>query len=166
VVNNSVSDAAFFLGIWQLCGVPLQSVVAVTTLPFVAHFLVLLLQGSLALAFVPEGVVQLSAIGGAVAFGWTLGDMEDLGTQIVVTGITTRFLAPGVEGDELIVETWVEEIRRVTATFGQRIIRDGASPDVLATQTVTAACTTSAGRPTRFPADLLAGMEPYLARER
>ena len=72
VVNNSVSDAAFFLGIWQLCGVPLQSVVAVTTLPFVAHFLVLLLQGSLALAFVPEGVVQLSAIGGAVAFGWTL----------------------------------------------------------------------------------------------
>ncbi len=100
------------------------------------------------------------------AFGGTLGDMEDLGTQSVVTGITTRFLAPGVEGDELIVETWVEEIRRVTATFGQRIIRDGASPDVLATQTVTAACTTSAGRPTRFPADLLAGMEPYLARER
>ncbi len=71
-LNNSVSDAAFFLGIWQLCGVPLQSVVAVTTLPFVAHFLVLLLQGTLAIAFVPEGVVQLSAIGGAVAFGWTL----------------------------------------------------------------------------------------------
>ena len=71
-LNNSVSDAAFFLGIWQLCRVPLQAVVAVTTLPFVAHFLVLLLQGSLALAFVPRELVQFSAIVGAVGFGWAL----------------------------------------------------------------------------------------------
>jgi hypothetical protein len=71
-LNNSVSDAAFFLGIWQLCRVPLQSVVAVTTLPFVAHFLVLLLQGTLALAFVPRDLVQFSAIVTAVAFGWSL----------------------------------------------------------------------------------------------
>lgn len=71
-LNNSVSDAAFFLGIWRLCRVPLQAVVAVTTLPFVAHFLVLLLQGSLALAFVPRQQVQFSAMVAAVAFGWAL----------------------------------------------------------------------------------------------
>jgi hypothetical protein len=71
-LNNSVSDAAFFLGIWRLCGAPLQSVVAVTTLPFVAHFLVLLLQGTLALAFVPTDLVQFGAMGGAVAMGWAL----------------------------------------------------------------------------------------------
>ena len=70
-INNSVSDAAFFLGIWQLCRVPLQSVVAVTTLPFVAHFLVLLLQCSMALAFVPREQVHFSAMLGSVVFGWS-----------------------------------------------------------------------------------------------
>jgi hypothetical protein len=71
-LNNSVSDAAFFLGIWQLCRVPLQAVVAVTTLPFAVHFLVLLLQASLSLAFVPREQVQFVAMVGAVVFGWTV----------------------------------------------------------------------------------------------
>ena len=71
-LNNSISDAAFFLGVWQLCRVPLQSVVAVTTLPFAAHFLVLLVQGTLALIFVPRELVQFSAIVGVVALGWTI----------------------------------------------------------------------------------------------
>ena len=71
-VNNSISDAAFFLGVWQLCRAPLQSVVAVTTLPFAAHFLVLLVQASLAIAFVPRDLVQFGAVAGAVAFGWTI----------------------------------------------------------------------------------------------
>jgi hypothetical protein len=69
-LNNSVSDATFFLGIWQLCRVPLQSVVAVTTLPFAVHFLVLLAQGTLAIAFVPREQVEFSAILGVVGFGW------------------------------------------------------------------------------------------------
>ena len=71
-LNNSVSDAAFFLGIWQLCRAPLQAVVAVTTLPFVAHFFVLLLQGSIALFFVPRDQVQFSWVAGVVAFGWLI----------------------------------------------------------------------------------------------
>jgi hypothetical protein len=71
-LNNSMSDAAFFLGIWQLVRVPLQRVVAVTTLPFVAHFLVLLLQASAALAFVPREKVHFSAMVSAVGFGWSL----------------------------------------------------------------------------------------------
>jgi hypothetical protein len=71
-LNNSISDAAFFLGVWQLCRVPLQSVVAVATLPFLTHFLVLLIQGTLALPFVPRELVQFSAITSAVAFGWLI----------------------------------------------------------------------------------------------
>jgi hypothetical protein len=71
-LNNSLSDAAFFLGVWQLCRAPLQSVVAVTTLPFAAHFLVLLFQGSLALLFVPRERVEISLITGVVVFGWLI----------------------------------------------------------------------------------------------
>jgi len=93
------------------------------------------------------------------AFGWSLGHMEDLGTQIVVTEIETRFLTPGVEGDDLVVETWVEEVKRVSTVFGQRIVRD---EEVLATQKVRGACVTLDGRPTRFPDELLEGMQPYM----
>jgi hypothetical protein len=89
-LNNSVSDAAFFLGIWQLCRVPLQTVVAVTTLPFAAHFLVLLIQASLALAFVNRELVQFPAMAAAVAFGWTV-----IGAFVVArqTGAVDRLYA-------------------------------------------------------------------------
>ena len=94
------------------------------------------------------------------AFGWTLTGMSDLGVHIVVSEISTKFIAPGIEGDELVVETWVEDVRRVTTVFGQRIVR---GDQVLATQTVVGACTTVDGRPTRFPPELLAGLESYAA---
>ena len=71
-LNNSVSDAAFFLGVWQLCRAPLQSVVAVATLPFVAHFFVLLIQGTIALALVSPEHVHIGAIRSVVFFGWLL----------------------------------------------------------------------------------------------
>ncbi|MGI9528343.1 MAG: acyl-CoA thioesterase [Acidimicrobiia bacterium] len=91
-------------------------------------------------------------------FGWTLTEMSDLGVHIVVIEIDTRFMAAGVEGDELVVETWVEEVKRVTMTFGQRIMRGDT---VLATQKVVAACTTTEGRPTRLPGELLAGLRSH-----
>jgi acyl-CoA thioester hydrolase len=94
------------------------------------------------------------------AFGWSLTEMSDLGVHIVVTEITTRFLVPGLEGDELVVETWVDDVKRVTAVFGQRILR-GA--EVIATQRVVGACTTVNGRPTRFPDELLRSLRSYLA---
>lgn len=99
-VNNSLSDAAFFLGVWQLCRAPLQSVVAVTTLPFAAHFLVLLFQATLALAFVPTDLVQFNVIGGVAIFGWSvlatfviarqLGAVDRLYRLIRIEGISDR----------------------------------------------------------------------------
>jgi acyl-CoA thioester hydrolase len=90
--------------------------------------------------------------------GWSLTQMADLGTQIVVVSIETRFMAPGVENDELIVESWVEDVKRVSMRFGQRITR---GDDVLATQTVHGACTSLAGRPKRIPDELLSGLSEF-----
>lgn len=90
--------------------------------------------------------------------GWSLTQMADLGTQVVVASIETRFIAPGVENDALVVETWVEDIKRVTMRFGQRILR---GDDVLATQTVHGACTSLEGRPKRIPEDLLVGLKRF-----
>ncbi len=85
------------------------------------------------------------------SFGWTLGGLAEMGAQIVVSSISTRFISPGIEADELVVESWVEEVKRVTTTFGQRIVR---GDEVLAEQTVVGACVNADGRPMRFPAQM------------
>ena len=90
--------------------------------------------------------------------GWSLTQMADLGTQIVVVRIETRFVAPGVENDELIVESWVEDLKRVSMRFGQQIMR---GDEVLATQKVHGACTSLAGRPKRIPDELLTGLTDF-----
>lgn len=89
------------------------------------------------------------------SFGWTLTGMADMGASIVVSEITTRFLSPAVEADQLIVETSVADVKRVSAVFEQRILR---GDEVLATQTVTAACVSLEGRPMRFPDELHAAL--------
>jgi acyl-CoA thioester hydrolase len=94
------------------------------------------------------------------SFGWTLGGLAELGTQVVVSSIETSFLSPGVEGDQLVVESWVEEVKRVTTTFGQRIMRGDA---VLAEQTVVGACLNTEGRPMRFPAEMTQAMRSAMS---
>jgi acyl-CoA thioester hydrolase len=90
--------------------------------------------------------------------GWSLTQMSDLGTQIVVVSIETQFMVPGVENDELIVESWVEDVKRVSMHFGQRITRGN---EVLATQKVLGACTSLDGRPKRIPNELLTGLSEF-----
>ena len=97
------------------------------------------------------------------AFGWTLGGLADLGTQIVVSSIETAFLAPGLEADELIVESWVEEVKRVTTTFGQRIMR---GETVLAEQQVVGACVNLEGQPMRFPAEMSDAMRSAMRSDK
>ena len=90
--------------------------------------------------------------------GWSLTQMSDLGTQVVVARIETRFLLPGLEGDDLVVETWVEDVQRVSMHFGQRIVR---GDDVLATQSVHGACVSLDGRPKRIPEELMIGLSRF-----
>ena len=83
--------------------------------------------------------------------GFPLHKLKAEGIQIVVTELNTRYLGSAGPGDELIIESELAELRRVSMTFHQRIIRDG---EVLVDQTITAATVTEAGRPTRVPAEL------------
>lgn len=93
--------------------------------------------------------------------GWRLTQMSELGTRVVVARIETRFLAPGLEGDELVVETWVEDVKRASMRFGQRIVRGIV---VLATQTVHGACVDIHGKPKRIPDELLEGLNRFVTR--
>jgi len=92
--------------------------------------------------------------------GYGLGAMRRDGLTILVSEIRTRFLKAAGEGDELVVETEILEFRRVTSQWRQRIMR---GEELIAAQDLRAAMVTVDGRPTRFPDDLLAAMQPYMA---
>ena len=91
--------------------------------------------------------------------GLTLLGMMDDGVMIVVTDIATRFIRAAEADDELVVETEVLEFKRVTSRWQQRLLRGG---EVMVEQELGAAVTNLAGRPIRFPAEMIERLRPYL----
>ncbi|MBT8201656.1 MAG: hypothetical protein KJO36_14160 [Acidimicrobiia bacterium] len=75
-----------------------------------------------------------------------------------MTSIETRFLKSAEMGDTLTVQTWVEDIRRATATWGQRILK---GDEVYATQSVGAAILDLTGKPTRWLPEFEQAMTPF-----
>ena len=92
--------------------------------------------------------------------GFSLASMRRAGLSIVVSEIHTKFLAAAEESDVLTIETEVLEFRRVTSTWRQRILRHN---ELIATQELRAAMITLGGKPTRFPAEMLEVMKPFMA---
>ena len=84
--------------------------------------------------------------------GWGLDVLKENGLQLVVVEITARFLAAARYGEELTINTWVEEAGRVRSTWRQTMLR---GDEEVARATVTAAFTDLAGRPRRVPQDFL-----------
>jgi acyl-CoA thioester hydrolase len=92
--------------------------------------------------------------------GIGLSDLKDSGYHLVVTELATKFLRSAEGGDELTIETEVAEMRRASSRWTQRMFRGG---ELVAQQEITAATTTTEGRPVRFPEEMAARLHPYLA---
>jgi len=92
--------------------------------------------------------------------GLSLPEMMQDGLMIVVSEIHTKFLGSAEDGDELTIESEILEVKRVTARWRQRMVRDGA---VIATQELRAAVVSADGRPARFPQSMIDALEPYAA---
>lgn len=76
VVSNHLADAAFLLGVSRLAGGRLDAVVACSVVPVVSHFLVMLVQMTLALPFLrgrvtdhPDVIAVAAALWSVVAVG-------------------------------------------------------------------------------------------------
>ncbi len=93
------------------------------------------------------------------AHGCTYADLEASGVWMPVIEVSCRYLSPARYDDELEVETILEDMTRVTATFSYRISRAGTQ---LATGATRHAATDEKGAPRRLPEALRA----LLARER
>jgi acyl-CoA thioester hydrolase len=89
--------------------------------------------------------------------GWGLDILKQEGFQLVVVEIEARFLAAARYGQELTIQTWVEDAGRVKSTWRQ-VMHRGEGEEV-ARITVTAAFTDLDGRPRRIPPEFIAQMQ-------
>ncbi len=88
--------------------------------------------------------------------GWGMDALRERGYQVVVVRIDVRFRSPATAGDDLIVESRVDEIRPASSRWSQRILHGST---VILEARVTAAATNHEGRPARAPAELNRALE-------
>lgn len=83
----------------------------------------------------------------------SLTDLSEGGLQIVVTHLDVRFREPATARDVLIVETRIAELKRVSSTWKQKIIRESDGKDLVEAGLTLGVCDLD-GKPTRPPAEL------------
>lgn len=83
--------------------------------------------------------------------GFGLPRLEELGFHIVVVEVQVRFITPAYSGDEVTITSRIEDLRRVSSTWHQEMVRDG---EIIATNDVRAAMTDLDGRPAGAPPGL------------
>jgi YbgC/YbaW family acyl-CoA thioester hydrolase len=89
--------------------------------------------------------------------GMSLSDLSDTGFQIVVTSLEVKFREPATARDYLIVETWIDEMKRVSSVWKQQILRDSDNRLLVSAELTLGVCD-AYGKPTRPPADLNASL--------
>jgi hypothetical protein len=71
-VNGSLADAAVILGLMQLTRASVGSIVAASTLPYLSHISILLLQATLAIPLLAGGLAGNRDVATAVGIGWAV----------------------------------------------------------------------------------------------
>ena len=100
-VSNPLSDAAFFLGLVQLCGGRVEGVIAAALVPAICHFLMMGLQMTLALLILPGGIAGNPDVAIGAGVMW----LTVIGVVLAVRISTTRAVPlPGVR----YVRVWLE----------------------------------------------------------
>jgi len=81
-------------------------------------------------------------------------DIEKDGARLPVVEAHAHFHQPARYDDLLVVRTVVQELRRVSMTFGYEVRREG-DPTLLCAGRTLHACVNAEGRPIRFPPELV-----------
>jgi acyl-CoA thioester hydrolase len=83
--------------------------------------------------------------------GVTYADMERQGRFVAIAAIEVKYRAAARYDEELIIETWIEDVRGARVIFGNRALRrDPTGETLIAEAKVTGALLDSSGRPQRF----------------
>ena len=98
--------------------------------------------------------------------GKPYSELEREGLFLAVADASLRYHAPARYDDLVRVETWVEEVRSRTVTFGYLITRaEGDGPERLVTARTTLIALKRDGNPQKLPADTLAAFRGALNQQ-
>jgi len=98
--------------------------------------------------------MQAAAIAHSAALGWTAERYRQLGQGWVARSHTIEYLRPAVAGDEIVVQTHVADMKKVTSTRVYRIIRRADGELLARAETNWAFVNYATGKPTRIPAEI------------
>jgi acyl-CoA thioester hydrolase len=98
--------------------------------------------------------MQAAAVAHSATLGWTADRYQKLGTGWVARSHTIEYLRPAFAGDEIIVQTHVANMKKVTSTRVYRIIRRVDRELLARAETNWAFVNYATGKPTRIPAEI------------
>jgi hypothetical protein len=111
-ISNPLSDAAFFLGLGRLTGGRLEAVLAAALVPGICHFLILTLQMTVALPFLPGGFEANRDVFLAAGITWSIIFIVAIGARASASHPTR---IPGAQR----VRDWLERfpLREISPFF-------------------------------------------------
>lgn len=98
--------------------------------------------------------MQDAALAHSAALGWSAARYRELGMGWVARSHTIEYLRPAMAGDEIVVETHVSDMKKVTSTRRYRILRRSDGELLARAETHWAFVNLATGRPTRIPAEI------------
>lgn len=75
--------------------------------------------------------MQSAALAHSAAQGWPTDAYQTLGAGWVVRSHQIEYLQPAFAGDEVIVRTWVADMKKVTSLRRYRMVRTGGPKEVV-----------------------------------
>jgi acyl-CoA thioester hydrolase len=91
--------------------------------------------------------------------GAPYSDLEAAGYSLAVSELNIRYVAPARFDQQIVVKTWLEEVRSRTVTFGYEVF-ELESQILLVTARVKLICVDRAGQIKRIPPAWLSILEP------
>ena len=103
--------------------------------------------------------MQAAAVAHSSAQGWTPERYQDAGAGWVVRSHFIEYLQPAYEGEQVIVRTWVADMKKVTSMRKYRILRPADGAVLARAETDWAFISRETGGPRRIPPELAQSFE-------
>ena len=108
--------------------------------------------------------MQAAAVAHSATLGWTAERYRKLGTGWVARSHYIEYLRPAYADEEIVVQTHVADMKKVTSTRVYRIVRRADGELLAKAETHWAFVSYATGKPTRIPAEI-AGAYPIVSRQ-
>lgn len=103
--------------------------------------------------------MQTAAVRHSDLQGWTTADYRRIGMGWVVRSHFIEYLQPAYSGDEVLIRTWVCDMKKVTSARRFEIIRQSDSKQLVQATTNWAFINFSTGTLSRIPAEVSQSFE-------